>query len=163
MTEFSALQLCWFGLGWVAGLPKFSHGTKWPLCLCWARKVGAAAQPGSLQPSGSVMTELWVGSPSWHCHYFYPSSVSIMPKRAFEVPALAVLVMGWAGSGELKGFCCTYFLFVQAQRGETQRKFSSQFCPVFHSSHAFEGIKSGSLVPVKPREIKYCSLLQSIF
>lgn len=56
-----------------------------------------------------------------------------MPKWVVEVPTLDVLVMGWASSGELKGFFCIYFLFVQVQRGETQRKFSSQSCPVFHS------------------------------
>lgn len=133
MTEFSAHQLCWFGLGWAAVLPGFSQGTNGSFACAGPGRWELLPQPGSLQPSGSVMTEVWVWSSNWHCHSFYPSSVSIVPKWAVEVPALAVLVMGWASSGELKGFCCTHFLFVQVQRGETQRKFSSQSCPVFHS------------------------------
>lgn len=138
MTEFNVHQLCWFGLGWAAELPGFSHGTNVPFAYAGPGRWELLPQPGSLSLSGnplsgSVMTEDWVWSPGWHCHSFYPSSMSIMPKWAVKVPALAMLVMGWASSGELKGFCCTHFLFVQVQCGETQRNFSHQSCPVFHS------------------------------
>lgn len=47
------------------------------------------------------------------------------------VPAWAALVIGmskfWCS---LKGFCCSCCLFVWVQGGRTQRKFSSQSCPM---------------------------------
>lgn len=64
MTEFSACLLCWFRLGWAAGLPGFSHGTNGH--LCWAREVGAAA---TAEQSATL----------WLCH---DTGLGLVPKLA---------------------------------------------------------------------------------
>lgn len=130
MTDISALQLCWFRLGWAAE------------CLALAMDQMAPV-PG--QGGGSCCHSQAVCSPlalAWQGSEFGPQAgiatlfihpvYHIVPKWVVKVPALAVLVMGWASSGGLKGFCCIY-LFVLVQQGETQRKFSNGSWPVFHS------------------------------
>lgn len=65
MTEFSAHQLCWFGLGWAAVLPGFSQGTNGS----WAREVGAAA---TARQSATL----------WLCH---DRGLGLVPKLALPL------------------------------------------------------------------------------
>lgn len=68
MTEFSAHQLCWFGLGWAAELPGFSHGTNVPC---------AYAGPGmwELLPQPDIFS-------LWLCH---DRGLGLVPKLALPL------------------------------------------------------------------------------
>lgn len=158
MTEFSSRRLCWFGLGWAAELPGFSHGTNGHCACAGPGRWELLPQPGSLQPSGCGITQVWVWSSSWHCHSFYPSSVSILPKWAVKAPALAVSVMAWAVLVNWKGFAALTSCLFRSSKGKPKENLAiSPILSFIPHSHAFEGIKSGSLFPVKLREIKHCS------
>lgn len=145
MTEFSAHRLCWFGLDWAAALPGFSWGANGP-CACAGpgRWEPPLPQPSKLHPSGS-----------WVCHdralglvpkLSLPLSLSILYESlsyqngwlrllrcGHSVPALAALVMGTSKLWCLLKVFLLQLLLVWVQGRGTQRKFSDQPCPVFHT------------------------------
>lgn len=162
-NEFSAHQLCWFGLArlWsclglaMEQMPLLGQGG------------GSCSQPGNLQPS------LWLcrdrsgfgpkaGIATLFTHRLWVSCqnglLRFLRWQCYVSNGMSKFWWTWRGFA-----ACTSCLFRSSKGKPKENLAISPVLSVISHSHASEGIKSGSLFPVKPREMGYCSELRFIF